>query len=135
MAKVKGLDGRDYSWNLAGYSVAENDTRPRSSYHLRARNVLKRIFPASLICEEVFLPGTRNQKLDFYLPQQRIGIEVNGEQHYKMVSRFHENKKAFLEGQKLDLEKARWCELNNVRLVALSYADPDAKWVEQIVNC
>lgn len=132
MNKVKGLDGREYHWNLTGHMISENDLRPRSSYHLRCRILLKRIFPVSPICEEVSLPGTRKQTIDFYLPHQRIGIEVQGEQHYSMISHFHKNKKAFIEAQKLDVEKARWCEINNVRYIALAHYDSDERWFQQI---
>ena len=132
--QVKGPNGRTYPWNLSGHIVLENDTRQRSSYHLRARTILKLMFPVSPICEEVPLPGTR-QSLDFYLPQQRIGIEVQGEQHYKMIPFFHENKRAFVVAKQLDAEKAQWCEINNVRLVCLAYSDTDQQWVDQIANC
>ncbi len=132
--KVVGFDGREYPWTLVGYIIKENDRRPRSSYHLRCRAVLRKMFTASPICEEVALPGSGSLRLDFYLPDQRLGIEVQGEQHFQPVGKFHEDKKAFLQGQRRDEDKRRWCELNNVRLVELRYDADDAEWQTQIFN-
>lgn len=132
--KVVGFDGRSYPWTVTGYMVKNNDIRPRSSYHLRCRKLLQELYATSPICEEVWLPGSGNLSLDFYLPHQRLAIEVQGEQHYKIVGRFHANKKAFLAGLKRDADKRRWCELNNIRLVELEYNRTDQEWARKITD-
>lgn len=132
--KVMGLDNRQYPWTLAGYTVSKDDIRPRSSYHLRCRQILNSIFPTLPICEEVLLPGSGRLRLDFYLPRNGIAIEVNGIQHYKQVGKFHANKSAFIDGQRRDADKRRWCQINNVRLVELKFDGTDEEWSEQIKN-
>jgi len=135
MNKVVGFDNRAYVWNLSGNLVNAGDIRPKSSYHLQCRALLKEMFPTSPVCEEVFLPGSGNLRLDFYLPHQRMAIEVHGEQHYKLKSMFHSNKAAFLSAKKRDVDKIKWCENNNIRLVALKYSDSIDEWKRQIYVC
>lgn len=130
--KVRGFDGRDYPWNIVGHLVAHNETRPRSSHHLKCRALLHEIFPALPICEEVPLPGSGKLTVDFYLPQLKMAVEVNGPQHYEMNSLFHATKRDYLAQRRRDADKSRWCELNNIRLVVLSHADDVAEWRRQI---
>lgn len=129
--RVTGLDGKEYVWNLSGFRVNANDTRPRSSYHLAARAMLTELFPVSPILEEVLLPGSGSLRLDFYLPQQRVAIEVNGEQHYLPSSHFG-GQGGFKASVKRDSKKAQWCENNNVKLVSLKYSDNTDAWKRQI---
>lgn len=132
--KVMGLDGREYPWNITGCRVNVNDTRPRSSYHLAARSLLSNMFPCMPILEEVLLPGTRNLRLDFYLPSQHTAIEVQGPQHYEHVSYFHGGKKGYDEAMIRDQNKLEWCQINNIRLVHLRYSDGEDEWKRQITG-
>lgn len=129
--RVRGLDGREYTWNLTGYRVALNDTRERSSYHLQCRQLLRELYPTIIICEEVPLPGTSSLRLDFYVPQLKLAVEVQGEQHFQPNRRFHRTQFAFAEAQKRDGDKERWCRINGVRLVSLRY-DERGRWRGQI---
>lgn len=138
--KVTGINGREYVWNLSGYSVAANDKRKRSKYHVRAREVLKTIFHSYRILEEVKLPGStpRHRKgvlyLDFFIPQIDLAIEVHGQQHYEFCPFFHKNKADFALAKAKDEDKIDWCKLNNIDLVVLKYSDTDEQWRYQIEN-
>tara|TARA_B100000902_G_C27238509_1_gene878724 strand:+ start:963 stop:1388 length:426 start_codon:yes stop_codon:yes gene_type:complete len=138
--KVTGLNGREYAWNLNGYSVHANDKRKRSKYHVRARNVLKGMFHSYRVLEEVKLPGSTDVHrkgvlyLDFLIPQIKLAIEVHGQQHYEYTPFFHKNKAAFAVAQKKDDDKIAWCELNKVDIIILKYSDTDEQWREQIEN-
>lgn len=138
--KVIGLNGKEYAWNLTGYSVAANDERKRSKYHIRARNLLKEMFHSYRILEEVKLPGStqRHKKgvlfLDFFVPQIKLAIEVHGQQHYEFCSFFHKNKADFLLAKAKDEDKIEWCRLNSVDLIVLKYSDTDEEWRNQIEN-
>ena len=60
------------------------------------------------------------QRLDFYLPDYNTAIECQGRQHFMLIEQYNEKDK--LEKQiKLDAEKKKKCEDNNVRL--LYYAE------------
>ncbi len=132
--KIKGLDGREYSWYLVGYQPSLSDERPRSELHLEVRSLLREIFPSDRLLEEVPLPST-GLFADFYLPQRKLMVEAHGRQHYEYVHFFHENIKGFMESKKRDRMKAEWCELNNITLVVLSYAENKDVWKKSIISC
>lgn len=126
--KVLGLDGREYTWKLTGKMVNAGDKRPRSSFHLKARALLREIYPVSPILEEVELPGSGGLRADFYLPQQNRIIEVHGEQHYKFSKHFHGDRRGFLLSQKRDADKTEWCAINNIKYLALPYSESEDVW-------
>lgn len=133
--KVRGLDGREYNWRLAGHGVRSDDDRPRSQYHLRARALLRRIYPADRLLEEVFLPGLSTAEYaDFVLPLRRLVIEVQGQQHTDPDHYFHGDRMAYLRASKRDQDKRLWCELNDLSLVELPFSEKDDDWSERIFN-
>jgi len=138
--KVTGINGREYVWNLNGYSVAANDKRKRSKYHIRARNLLKEMYHSYRMLEEVKLPGSTQSHrkgvlfLDFFIPQIKLAIEVHGQQHYKYTPFFHKNKADFAIAKAKDEDKIEWCELNKIDIIVLKYSETDEQWRDQIEN-
>jgi hypothetical protein len=138
--KVIGINGREYVWNLNGYSVAANDKRKRSKYHVRARNLLKEMYHSYRLLEEVKLPGSTPSHrkgvlyLDFYVPQIMLAVEVHGQQHYDYTPFFHKNKADFAIAKAKDEDKIEWCELNKIDIIVLKYSETDEQWREQIEN-
>lgn len=128
--KIKGLDGREYNWKLTGHTT--NEETGRSSYHLRCRRLLKKLFQFDRILEELFLPGTDRLRLDFFLPPHRLGVEVHGEQHYKSSVFLHGGEAGFYRALKRDCNKELWCELNNIRLVVLPHWEDDHEWTARL---
>lgn len=132
--RVKGLDGREYPWNLRGLQPARDDARARSSYHLAARQLLQRLFPTTPILEEVPLPGSDGLRADFYLPMEKLIVEVHGEQHYKYVPHFHGDRLGFLAAKRRDASKETWCDLNGLRFVALPYSEDIDEWRSRVTS-
>lgn len=136
--KVVGINGKEYTWNLTGYDVFNDDKRKRSKYHIRARNILKETYNSYRILEEVKLPGSTvlHRKsvlyLDFYIPSIKLGVEVHGEQHYEYSPFFHRSKADFIKGQVRDDDKIAWCELNDIELITLKYSESDDEWRKRI---
>ncbi len=134
--KYKGFDGRNYSISVSEYTVYDDDSRSKSSLHLRARAIIKLMFPCDSILEEVTLPGSRKNGsvlyCDFLLPSKHFMIEVQGEQHYKFNEFFHKDKWAFLKAKKRDDDKREWCELNSLQLIELPYNESDDDWRQRI---
>jgi hypothetical protein len=136
--KVKGINGKEYVWNLTGYGVFDDDNRKRSKYHIKARHLLKEIFHSYRILEEVKLPGSTELHrksvlyLDFYIPSIRLAIEVHGEQHYEYSPFFHKTKADFLKGKARDEDKIAWCELNDINIIILKYSESEHEWRERI---
>lgn len=136
--KVKGINGKEYVWNLTSYDVFNDDSRKRSKYHIRARKLLKEIFNSYRILEEVKLPGSTSLHrksvlyLDFYIPTISLAIEVHGQQHYEYSAFFHKSKADFLKSKARDEDKIEWCELNDITLITLKYSESDDEWRKRI---
>ena len=66
------------------------------------------------IREKIF-PDLRNGKLrfDFYLPEKRILLELDGEQHFKQVKKFHATRKDFLHAKQNDYYKNSYALSHN----------------------
>ena len=128
--KTRGLDGQIHNWKLHGYVVRASESRPRSKLHLKARTILKDIFPTVQILEEVAAPITRTEKLffDFYINTVKLVVEVHGQQHYKFNTLFHSSAQDFANQRKRDRRKAEWCEYNNITYVELPYNEDDDQW-------
>ena len=135
--KYIGFNGRQYNINPTDYIVYGDDELSRSSLHLRARQVLKKLFPKDIILEEISLPGSSKGsagtlRLDFLIETYKIGVEVHGEQHYKFNSHFFKDKKQFSLALKRDSIKIEWCEMNGISLVELPYCESDNEWKKRI---
>ena len=130
--KVKGLDGKTYVWSFYGQMPDISDERKRSELHLRARNILKELYPVDRILEEVYLPGSTGLYADFWLPLRNKIVEVHGEQHYKFVPFFHGTMLNFLSSKANDNKKRQWCELNGIIEVELPFNESDEQWKSRI---
>ena len=102
----------------------------KSSYHLIARKLIRDTYPTMQILEEVSISLRKSETLylDFYIPLIKKCIEVHGEQHYKFIPYYHQNKLKFLKAQKRDREKKEWCEINNIYYIELSYKMDPIEW-------
>ena len=126
--KVLGFDGRQYPFPPSGKMPNDNDSRKRSSLHLRAREILRKMYPTERVLEEVVLPGTKGLSADFYLPYRKMVVECHGEQHYNFVRHFHGSKLNFLRSKRNDARKEEWCVLNNISLIELPYNEDKNEW-------
>jgi hypothetical protein len=62
-----------------------------------------------------------NLELDCFNPELKLGVEVNGIQHYKYVPYFHKNFDAFRNQQYRDELKRRMCKDEGVILIEVPY--------------
>lgn len=131
--KVIGLDNKEYNWSLGSSNLADTS---RSKLHLKARELLEEMFPYDRMHEDITLPGS-NTKMrksllyaDFFIPNRRLVIEVNGEQHSNHISFFHKTKQEFMKAKLRDRDKAEWCEINGFKLVTLEYNQTVERWKE-----
>jgi len=130
--KVYDLDGYESKWNMGGKEV-HADTRPRSSLHKAAREVLRSRFPTLQMLEEVRVKVRKGKTLyiDFYFPLRKLAVEVHGQQHYSFNSMFHNTTQDFMRQCKNDRDKAEWCEINGIELIVFKY-DEEEDWTDQI---
>jgi hypothetical protein len=131
---VLGLDGKTHKLRLINQK-----RKDVSKLHLRVREILKRLYPFDLVFEEVTLSGTKTAKhkglrTDFFIPNQRIMIEVHGQQHYEFTPFYHKNKLDFALSRKRDSDKALWCSFNKIAYVELKYDQSDDEWTRLITT-
>lgn len=119
--KAYDLDGNIFKWNLSGYQ--DQSGLHKSDLHLQARKLLKEIYPTLILLEEVTVPIKRGcvVYLDFYLPVNKLCVEVHGKQHYEFSTLFHATRADFLNQKKRDREKKQWLELNGISYIELPY--------------
>lgn len=100
--------------------------------------------------EKVF-PGLRNGKLrfDFYLPARDTLIEIDGEQHFKRVKKFHPTQQDFTHAKQNDYYKNSYAlshllhlyripfwEINNIQTAADIFSSKykvTSKWHNDII--
>ena len=74
-------------------------------------------------------------RFDFYLPKYNICLEIDGEQHFKQVSKFQKTKSDFLKQQEYDRRKNSYCLANNISLYRIPYWDLNKiKTLNDILN-
>lgn len=70
---------------------------------------------------------------DFYLPQHRIAIEYDGEQHYRpRTYGSHDGFVLLAETQSRDAIKTRYCEEHDIKLIRIPYTEFDK--IEDILD-
>ena len=132
---INGLDGREYSWNP---SASEAKCTKRSSLHIKAKNLLDKLFPYDRILEEVSLPGSKTERrrstlrADLFIPNRNLIIEVHGEQHYKFNKFFYKDKLSFYRAKARDSEKKEWCHLNDITFIEFNYNEDLDDWRRKI---
>jgi hypothetical protein len=131
--KITGLDGKVHNWIYDGNTSEEESNK--SNLHIRARKLLKTMFPLDRIMEEVHLPGSFGLRLDFFLPTRVMAIEVHGEQHYKYNSFFYSSKMEFVKAKKRDANKIEWCRINGIRIAELPHNEGEEQWMNRIYQC
>lgn len=65
----------------------------------------------------------RTLRFDFYLPQHRLIIEYDGEQHFReanFTSDKKQNKMNFINGRRRDAIKSLWCRKNKINLMRVT---------------
>lgn len=70
---------------------------------------------------------------DFYIPELRLLIEVQGEQHYRPVEIFG-GEKSFLTQQEHDKRKREYAKQNNYDLVEIKYDEDVYKKLQTVLN-
>ncbi len=79
------------------------------------------------------------QSIDLYIPSKRVGIEIQGKQHYEPVNHFG-GEPQFKKQKELDYKKAKLCKQNNIKLYYISNCETNYEnttfdsIVDEIVN-
>lgn len=126
--KTIGLDGKEFKIKLVKKNINDNF---KSRGHLECRKILKALYPADNIFEEITIcPGLI---VDFILPLRRFIVEVQGGQHYNYNSFFHSNLGEFNNQKNRDNSKIEWSRINKFTLLQLNDKEIDS-WKQQILG-
>lgn len=85
--------------------------------------IIKQIFPDDLVLREASPSWLGRQRLDVFLPQRKLALEYQGEQHYQAVSAFG-GTDALARTVERDALKKRLCEKNSIDLIYVRFSDP-----------
>jgi len=132
---VKDLNGNLTLWSLTGH-IAHGNIDHKSSYHIKAKGLIKEIFPTLQLLEEVPINIKKSETLylDFYLPLKKLCIEVHGEQHYKFTPFYHNSILDFVKAQKRDKYKQEWCDINNIKYIDLAHYENIEEWRKKLYD-
>jgi hypothetical protein len=122
VANFKKLNGKSANVNVSKYKVDWTDGS-LSKIQRKIKDFLFQYWKGHMVYEELPVAGTR-MRLDFLNMTNNIAIEVDGDQHTNPLNYFNEGSKIKWLGQvKRDLEKDRWCELNEFTLVRINESE------------
>jgi len=85
--------------------------------------IIKKIFPETLVFREASPPWLGRQRLDVYLPQLKLALEYQGQQHYQAVSLFG-GADSLARTIERDALKKQLCEENSTELIYVRFDDP-----------
>lgn len=60
-------------------------------------------------------------RFDFYIPEQKIAIEVQGQQHYQFTRNFYHSYSEFTAAQERDRLKITYCLAHGIKLYCIPY--------------
>lgn len=90
------------------------------SFRIAIVDSIKKTYPFLKIVLEYKMPKTI-LRIDIYLPDISLGIEIQGIQHYQMNSFFHKDSSSFLEANLRDKEKKAIAANNNIDILYIKY--------------
>ena len=87
----------------------------------KTAELLDKAFPL-LRCKREHYVFFMGKKLffDFYIPDLKVCIEVQGQQHYQFVPFFHQVADSFRKQKYRDQLKTEWCAENNIIFIEVS---------------
>jgi very-short-patch-repair endonuclease len=88
----------------------------------KVEQLLKDTFPTYLLRKEKYVLYQNTQLFfDFYMPEFKLLIEVQGEQHYKFNKFFHKDVTDLNRQKYRDSLKTQWASENKQKLLILKY--------------
>jgi hypothetical protein len=132
---VVDLDGNSHKWHLIGH-IAKGNNVNKSNLHIKARELIHTCYPTLQVLEEVSIYVRKSEVLylDFYLPLIKTCVEVHGEQHFKFIQFYHNNKLGFIKHKKRDQDKKEWCRINSINMIELNFDETTDQWTQKIKN-
>ena len=97
-----------------------------SKLEFQAKIILESIFQRSFLrVRPDFLRNDvtgQNLEIDLYNKDLKLGVEINGDQHYSFTPFFQKNKEAFLNQRYRDEMKKEKCQKEGITLIEVPYS-------------
>lgn len=124
MRVKKFNSNKEVSLSTRKYAIDwENDGN--SSLERQFRDLIYPYWRNYIVLFQLTVPGSL-LKLDFLNCNKRLAIEIDGPQHDKFNKFFHNNSRiTWANHMKRDLDKYKWCEENNIKVIQLIKEDLD----------
>jgi len=91
----------------------------RSKFQFSVKKFLEPYWSRHVVFEEFPIVGTK-MSLDFFNANEKVAIEVQGDQHTKYVPYFHGGHKVnYLSQLQRDNDKLKFCDINGIKLVEI----------------
>jgi very-short-patch-repair endonuclease len=101
----------------------------------RVEQLLKDAFPTYLIRKEKYVLYQNTQLFfDFYMPEFKLLIEVQGQQHYEFNKFFHNDVNVFNKQKYRDSLKTQWASEKHLKLLLLKYDEVELLTKEALKN-
>ena len=84
--------------------------------------ICREIFPNSNVIREYSPKWLNKQRIDIFIKDYNVGIEYQGEQHFRPIEYFG-GEEAMLKCQERDLLKAKLCQANGLTLIYFNYTE------------
>lgn len=94
------------------------DGKFASNFETEVANWIRPYWKNDVVTAQLKVAGTK-LSLDFYNVSQKIAIEVQGRQHVMYVPFLSGTRSGYLSQLKRDLMKAKFCEINNIKLIEI----------------
>lgn len=113
----------DPSSHLRGAGGCPYCTGSEGEVHIRTwlENHHVNFVPQYSIPNENLFCKRKHLMVDFYLPDYRMFIEMNGEQHYKNIAYFHQDSWTFEDQQIRDESLRQYSKRHSVKLLEIKY--------------
>jgi hypothetical protein len=98
------------------------EKKSKSNFQFKTKKFLKKYWLNHVVFEELPVAGTK-LSLDFYNANEKVAVEVQGEQHTKFVKFFHGTKANYVDQLRRDAQKKEFCVINNIKLVEIHPKD------------
>lgn len=98
-----------------------------SSFSKKISKLLEESFPNYRVRTEKYVMYQNTELFfDFFIPELRLFIEVQGQQHYSFNKFFHKDRREFDKQLVRDKLKTAWVAENNYKLMSLKYSEVEA---------
>lgn len=132
--KFKKRNTSDSNSNIEYIQHTPNDSRLELQTKMHLENIFKMKFYK---IRPDFLRNDvtgYNLEIDLYNDDLKLGIEVQGDQHYKFTPFFHRNKETFLNQRYRDEMKKQKCMKEGITLIEIPYSVGEKKLKNYLVN-